>query len=150
LSRHNTNREIVQRYVRAYPSEWETMAQLRHPEFVEEWPQSSERIVGHENYRAIHENYPSGTPTSEINRVVGTEDRLVMTSLFTPIRIIGAGDTFTVEAKAGYADGTTTLVVTIVELKDDKVYRQRTYFAEPFEAPAWRARWVTRLDAGRP
>src|SRR5919198_2124815 len=77
LSRDNTNREIVERYFAAYPSDWETMGELRHPDFVEDWPQSGERIVGHENYRAIHENYPGGTPGSEIDRIVGTEDRLV-------------------------------------------------------------------------
>jgi ketosteroid isomerase-like protein len=137
----------VQRYFNAYPSDWETMAKLRHPEFVEEWPQSNERIVGHENYRAIHENYPGGTPGTEIERVVGTEDRVVITALFTPMRVVGEGDTFTVEAKVDYSDGKTVFLITIVELKDGKVYRQRTYFADPFEAPAWRAPWVTRLDA---
>ena len=141
---NNTNREIVERYFKAYPSDWETMALLRHADFVEDWPQSGERIVGHENYRAIHENYPGGTPGSAIDRVVGTEDRLVMTPLFTPLRIVGMGDTFTVEGRAGYADGATNLIVTIVELKDGKVHRQRTYFAEPFEPPDWRGRWVTR------
>lgn len=148
MSRHDTNREIVQRYFRAYPSDWETMAHLRHPDFVEDWPQSGERIVGHENYRAIHEHYPGGTPTTQIDRIVGTEDRFVTTPLFTVMRIVGEGDTFTVEAQASYPDGATTLVVTIVELKDGNVYRQRTYFAEPFEAPHWRARWVTRLESG--
>ena len=149
MSRLDTNRGIVERYFRAYPSDWEAMGELRHPDFVEDWPQSGERIVGHENYRAIHENYPGGTPDSEIDRVVGTEDRLVMTPSFTPMRIEGAGDTFTVEAKAGYPDGSTTYVVTIVELKDGSVYRQRTYFAEPFEPTDWRARWVTRLESGK-
>ena len=141
----NTNREIVEHYFKAYPSDWETMARLRHADFVEDWPQSGERIVGHENYRAIHENYPAGTPGSAIDRVVGTEDRLVMTPLFTPLLIVGMGDTFTVEARARYSDGATNLIVTIVELKDGKVHRQRTYFAEPFEPPDWRGLWVTRI-----
>jgi len=113
-----TNREIVEHYFKAYPSDWETMARLRHADFVEDWPQSGERIVGHENYRAIHESFPGGTPGTAIDRVVGTEDRLVMTPLFTPLRIVGMGDTFTVEARARYSDGITNLIVTIVELKD--------------------------------
>ena len=141
---NKTNREIVEHYFNAYPSDWETMARLRHADFVEDWPQSGERIVGHENYRAIHENYPAGTPGVAIDRVVGTEDRLVVTPLFTPLRIVGMGDTFTVEAKASYPDGATSLIVTIVELKDGKVHRQRTYFSSPFEPPDWRSRWVTR------
>lgn len=140
-----TNREIVERYFEAYPSDWEAMARLRHADFIEDWPQSGERIVGHENYRAIHENYPRGTPGMAIDRVVGTEDRLVVTPLFTPLRIVGMGDTFIVEARALYADGVTNFVVTVVELKDGKVHRQRTYFAAPFEPPDWRSRWVTRI-----
>jgi len=141
----STNREIVEHYFRAFPSDWETMARLRHADFVEDWPQSGERIVGHENYRAIHENYPGGTPGTAVDRVVGTEDRVVMSDLFTPLRIVGMGDVFTVEARARYPDGATTLVVTIVELKDGKVHRQRTYFAESFAPPDWRGPWVTRI-----
>lgn len=140
-----TNRAVVERYFKAYPSDWETMARLRHADFVEDWPQSGERIEGHENYRAIHENYPGGTPGLAIDRVVGTEDRLVMTPLFTPVRIVGMGDTFIVEARAGYAGGASNFVVTVVELKDGKVHRQRTYFAAPFEPPDWRSGWVTRI-----
>jgi hypothetical protein len=33
-------------------------------------------------------------------------------------------------------------MVTLFELKDDLLYRQTAFFAEPFEAPAWRAAWV--------
>ena len=30
----------------------------------------------------------------------------------------------------------------IFELKDGKIWRDTRYFAEPFEAPEWRAQWV--------
>ncbi len=35
--------------------------------------------------------------------------------------------------------------VSIVELKDCKMWRDTRYYAEPFEAPEWRARWLERL-----
>jgi hypothetical protein len=30
----------------------------------------------------------------------------------------------------------------IFELKDGKIWRDTRYYAEPFEAPEWRAQWV--------
>jgi hypothetical protein len=51
-----------------------------------------------------------------------------------------------VEAVIDYGDGRVFDVVVISELKDGKMWRDRWYFAEPFEAPEWRARWVERMD----
>jgi hypothetical protein len=36
--------------------------------------------------------------------------------------------------------------VSIVELKDGKMWRDTRYYAEPFEAPEWRAQWVERMQ----
>jgi len=33
----------------------------------------------------------------------------------------------------------------IIELRDGKVLRETRYYAEPFEAPEWRAQWVERM-----
>jgi hypothetical protein len=33
-----------------------------------------------------------------------------------------------------------------MELKDGKMWRDLRYYAEPFEAPEWRAQWVEHLD----
>jgi hypothetical protein len=37
--------------------------------------------------------------------------------------------------------------VLIIELRDGKMFRDTRYYAEPFEAPAWRSEWVERMDA---
>jgi hypothetical protein len=37
-------------------------------------------------------------------------------------------------------------VAMILELKDGKIWRDRRYDAEPFEAPAWRAEWFERVE----
>jgi hypothetical protein len=34
----------------------------------------------------------------------------------------------------------------IVEFRDGKIWRDTRYYAEPFEAPAWRAQWVERME----
>lgn len=34
--------------------------------------------------------------------------------------------------------------VTLMEFEDGMLARQTDYFAEPFEAPEWRSKWVER------
>jgi hypothetical protein len=34
-----------------------------------------------------------------------------------------------------------------MEFRDGKVARETQYFADPFEAAAWRAQWVERIDS---
>jgi ketosteroid isomerase-like protein len=136
-------REIVERYMQAIPSDFDTLGELQHPDFIAEYPQSGEVIRGPDNFRAANERYSQ--VQTETRRVTGTEDRWILAPGFfslTPTRIVGAGDTFTVEALATYPDGGTYHVVSILELRDGKVLRGRTYFAAPFGAPEWRAPYV--------
>jgi len=139
----DTNRSIVERYMDAWPGDYDTLGELRHPDFMEEWPQSGERILGHEAYRKIHENYPGGIPAVEPKRIIGSEDRLVLGPGSIPIRVEGRGDLYTIEAVNKYPSGETFYVVVILELRDGKVWRQKTYYAPPFHPPDWRAEWVT-------
>jgi hypothetical protein len=84
------NAEIVEQWAQAVGGDWELLRRVCQPDYVEEWHQSGERINGLENFIAIHENYPGGTPQSERERVVGSEDKWVLTPPFTPLRIVGA------------------------------------------------------------
>jgi hypothetical protein len=138
------NRAIVEKYLRAFPAEVETLTALQHPEFVEEFPQSGERIRGSKNFRAIQQQYTD--MRSELRNVVGTEDRWVMAPTLTPVRVFGSGDTFTALSHGTYPDGSTYHILTIVEMRDEKIYRATTFFAAPFEAPEWRAQWVERME----
>jgi hypothetical protein len=36
--------------------------------------------------------------------------------------------------------------VLIIELRDGKMFRDTRYYAEPFEAPAWREQWAERME----
>jgi len=37
-----------------------------------------------------------------------------------------------------------------MEFRDHKVMHETQYFADPFEAPAWRTRWVQRTPIPNP
>jgi hypothetical protein len=49
-----------------------------------------------------------------------------------------------VEGVIDYGEGRVLDLVGLSELKDGKMWPERWYFAEPFEAPEWRSRWVER------
>lgn len=55
-------------------------------------------------------------------------------------RTIGAGAVWVVEYVIVY-DGRPVPTVSIMELRDGKVAHEVQYFADPFLAPPWRARW---------
>src|SRR2546425_5423209 len=100
-----TNREIVERYLAAMPGDQETLRSLRHERFQEDWPQTGERIPSADQAAEIHTHYPGGLPTGGVERIVGSEDRWVMTPSYTVLRVNGTGDVYTALLRARYADG---------------------------------------------
>jgi ketosteroid isomerase-like protein len=106
--------------------DWDGAAALMHDDFVQEWPQSRERIVGRDNALAINRNFPGGAPKMSFSR--GRT----------------AGDLVVLETELVYADGSAYLGVSIFEMRDGKVARETDYFSEPFPPPQWRAQWVER------
>jgi SnoaL-like domain len=93
-----SNGEIVRRYWSAHGAhDYPALAALRHPEWTNEWPQSNERIRGHDNDRAMAEAYPGGLPGMDMSHVVGSDDQWVTGPSFptlTVFRIAGTGDTW--------------------------------------------------------
>ena len=141
-----SNEQVVRRYVEAVTAHDPNMlGQLRHQEWTAEWPQSGERVRGDANNRAIIDNWPGGRPSARVNRVVGAEDRWVVTPLFTVQRVVGSGDFWWAAGTVSYADGSTWFDVILLELRDGTVLRETWYFAPSSEAPAWRAQWVERM-----
>ena len=61
--------------------------------------------------------------------------------------MLGGGNTFVIEGTIDYGDGVPVSYVGIGELREDKVARMTEYFANPFEAPAWRAPFVEKMEA---
>jgi hypothetical protein len=89
-----------------------------------DYPQSGERILGRANLQALRGHHP-GHPSG-----------------FTVKRIVGAANLWVTEYTITY-HGRPAFTVSIMEFRDDgKVIHETQYFADPFEAPAWRAQWV--------
>jgi ketosteroid isomerase-like protein len=100
-------------------------------DMVQEWPQSGERIRGRANIAALNENYPSGSGTTPKAKLR---------------RILKPGEAWVIEATIDYGDGIPVSAVSIIEMQDGKIARQTDYFANPFEAPAWRSQWVEKME----
>ena len=96
--------------------------------------------------REIDAHYPGGDPGGEVLRVVGSEDQWVSTPSWTPLRIEGTGNVYTVVYSAIYPDKTRWFVTSIIELRDQLVWRAMTFFAEAFEPPEWRRLWVEHME----
>jgi ketosteroid isomerase-like protein len=107
--------------------DWGAASGLLHEDFVQEWPQSGERIVGRDNAIAINQNFPGGLPTMRFRRT------------------LAGGDLAVLELELTYSDGSRYLGVSVIELRDGKVAKETDYFAQPFQAPQWRAQWIERM-----
>ena len=84
-----------------------------------EYPQSGERFRGRAKIQAQRDGHPAKRH-------------------FTVLRIRGGGDLWVSECVITY-DGVPTYSVSVMEFGDDLVTHETQYFADPFQAPAWRA-----------
>lgn len=105
-------------------SDFETEHDIYHEDAWLEYPQSGERIRGRRNIQMTRTLQPSK-------------------KRFTVRRITGRGDLWVTEFILTY-DGKPSYAVSIMEFNGVKVARETQYFADPFEAGAWRAQWVER------
>src|SRR5277367_3019921 len=92
---------------------------------VLEYPQSGELTRGRSNIQGQRESQPNK-------------------KRFTIRRIIGSGDLWVTEFVLMY-DSKPSYTVSIMEFSGVKVVRETQYFADPFAAPAFRAKWVERM-----
>jgi hypothetical protein len=106
---------------------WDGARELMHDEYVQEWPQSGERIEGPDDALAVNRNFPGGLPSMRVRRSSAS------------------GDIAVLEVELEYADGSIYQGVSIMEIREGKVVKETDYFAEPFDAPQWRAQWVRRM-----
>jgi hypothetical protein len=147
-------REVIARYIQAlHDQDFETIGASQHPEFVEDYPQSGERIRGRRSFRRILENYPGGLEgeaDSSADQVIGGEDRWMISPTFTMVRLSGEGDTHTAIVKLSYPDRSTWYMVSILEMRDGLIAKATTFFAPLFEPPEWRREWVEVVDRPTP
>jgi ketosteroid isomerase-like protein len=107
-------------------NDFEAEHSIYREDAVLEYPQSGERIRGRRNIQITRAKQPSK-------------------KRFAVRRVIGSGDLWVTEYILTY-DGKPSYTVSIMEFSGDKVARETQYFADPFEASAWRAQWVERMD----
>jgi hypothetical protein len=101
--------------------------EARHEDFLVEFPQSGERM-DRDGLRRLQEHFPGGAPNIRLRRLTG------------------GGDVWFGESVIHYTDGKVVHGVTRVEFRDGRIWRETRYYAEPFEAPAWRSAWVERIE----
>ena len=98
---------------------------IYHDDAVCEYPQSGEIIRGRHNLQALRSHHP-GKPSGFVVR-----------------RIVGEGNLWVSEYEIAY-QGKRAYTVSVMEFREGKVSHETQYFADPFDAPAWRAQWVER------
>jgi ketosteroid isomerase-like protein len=122
----NNRRVVVQLWQQFDAGNFE-VGELLHDDFVCEWPQSRERMVGRANYIAVNAHYPRRVRI-EIQRAVA-EGSMVVTEI----------------AARDVADPTLIdRAVSFFELRDGKIAHLTEYWPDPYEAPGWRSQWVER------
>ena len=92
---------------------------------VLDYPQSGERYLGRSAIRAQRGGHPAERH-------------------FSILRILGGGNLWVSECVITY-NGAPSYSVSIMELSDGLVTHETQYFADPFEAPAWRAAIAERI-----
>ena len=83
-----------------------------------DYPQSGERFRGRSKIQAQRGGHPAERH-------------------FTILRILGGGDLWVSECVITY-NGVPTYAVSVMEFTDGLVTHETQYFADPFQAPAWR------------
>ena len=122
----NIRSALDQHWAASDVNDFDTEHSIYHEDAVLEYPQSGERIRGRINIQITRTKQPSR-------------------KRFVVRRIIGRGDLWVTEYILTY-DGKPSYTVSIMEFRGEKVARETQYFADPFEAAAWRAQWVERID----
>jgi ketosteroid isomerase-like protein len=117
---------LDQHWAASDANDFETEHRIYLEDAVLEYPQSGERTRGRSNIQNQRGNQPSN-------------------KRFSIRRIIGSGELWVTEFILTY-DGNPSYTVSVMEFKGDKVARETQYFADPFVAPAFRAKWVERMD----
>jgi SnoaL-like domain len=128
---------------------WDRLGEVYHPDYIEDYPQSGERIRGLAHKRAVLEQYPGGLASDSLEEreVVGAEDRWVVTPAYTVVRITGTGDRYTVVFRVRYPDGSHWFAVQLVEFRAGLIAHATAYFAPEFAAPDWRAPFREAIPA---
>jgi hypothetical protein len=137
------NRDLLNRYYTAFNAgDMDAYERFMDPDIVVRYPQSGEVFRGRENAMAVLRGYPGALPSFEPTDVEGSDHSVSVVSPIPfglpSIAITGGDDRYVVQGFMRYVDGSFTHMVVIVEIVNDLVVAETTYFADPFEGPDWR------------
>jgi len=105
-----------------------TIHEMAAEDMVYEYPQSGEVFRGRDNIAEMNKSYPAST---------GTMPKATLR------RVLKPGQGWIIESTIDYGDGTPVSAVSIIELgPDGKIVRQTDYYANPFPAAQWRAKYT--------
>lgn len=124
----------------------DVLADLLDQDVVMEWPQSGERFRSRETFRALYKSYP-GLPKGEKKAVTGAEDSWVLSPSWTPLKVVGTGDDYTIEGYITYPNGERWSWVAVVKFRNGLVTKLTEYFAAPFPPAEWRAQWAEKMES---
>ena len=100
-----------------------------HDNYILDWPQSGERVLGPANFVAINEHYPAQGRWE-----------------FTVHALIAEGNQ--VVSDVTVTDGTITgRAITFSTIQDGTILRQTEFWPDPFEPPGWRALWAEKTQS---
>ena len=122
--------EVVREFWRLMASnDFGSVGAVLAPEFVLEWPQSNERIVGAERFAQMNTEYPSHGPWRfTLHRVVGGEGEAV--------------------TDVGVTDGVQSArAISFFTVSGGRIVRLVEYWPEPYPAPANRAHLVEAMGS---
>jgi ketosteroid isomerase-like protein len=127
MDEHNIRAAIARHWAASAAGDQVGEHEIYHDDVVCEYPQSSEIIYGRRNLQALRSHHPDKP------------------SEFTVRRIVGEGNLWLSEYVINYG-GKRVFTVSVMEFRDGKVSHETQYFADSFDAPAWRAQWVARAS----
>jgi hypothetical protein len=122
-----TTRAMLKRFYETAIDDVAGSSELYADDAVLEFPQGKERIRGKANMIAFRSAYPARV-SIQLHRTIGRQDLWV--------------NEFTIR----YDNANPFEAVSIMEFRDGKVVRERIYYGEPWEPPAWRAQWVEPME----
>ena len=109
--------EIVREYwSRMETNDFAFAAEILSDEFILDWPQSNERIIGKKNFVAVNAEYPTqGIWEFTVNRIIGDDNTVV-----TDVSVTDG----TIKARA----------ITFSTVIDDKIVNQIEYWPADYSA----------------
>ena len=119
-------REALNARWRASAAEEANAEHAIYADAICDYPQSGERILGRANLQALRSHHPGKPSGFNVRRILGRDNLWVTEYIIT-------------------YQGRPAYTVSIMEFLNGKVVHETQYFADPFEAPAWRSQWIQKM-----